>query len=254
MEWIIATIVFAILLAILLSFVFVQMHLSKKKESASYDKGANDMFSGILNAGYSQKVSEFHLLNKHVEKGQVVLLGDSLTDNYPVNECFLNIPYKVYNRGIGGDTTEGLVKRLNESVFELEPSVVVLLIGINDFAMLPNTTSEFLASRIDNLIKQIKYKLPKTKIILEAIYPINKSKNPKIDHPSVDNKDNQIINETNELLKKIEEIKFLDLSSVLKDENGELNIEHTREGLHLNANGYFLITPYIEKAILDVLE
>lgn len=253
MQWIITTIVFGVLFLFMIAYLFVQIRLEAKKEKAAYKKGGDETFAWILEAGYSQKVSEFHLLNEKATPNQVVLVGDSLTDNCPVNECFLDLPYKVYNRGIGGDTTSGLLKRMNESVYELSPKVVVLLIGINDFALKEGTTPKSLASSIEGIVNEIHLHLPTTKIILEAIYPVNKS-GAKIDHGSVDNKDNGLINETNALLKDVKGVRFLDLTNVLKDENGELKLEYTREGLHLNAKGYFAITPLIEKEVEQALK
>lgn len=254
MQWIITTIVFGVLFLFMIAYLFVQIRLEAKKEKTAYKKGGDETFAWILEAGYNQKVSEFRLLNEKATPNQVVLVGDSLTDNYPVNECFLDLPYKVYNRGIGGDTTSGLLKRMDESVYELNPKVVVLLIGINDFALKEGTTPKSLASSVEGIIVQIHARLPETKVILEALYPVNKSGAAKIDRGSVDNKDNGLINETNALLKDIKGVRFLDLSSVLKDENGELKLEYTREGLHLNAKGYFAITPPLEKEIEQALK
>ena len=251
MEWVIASIVFGLLFLFSLLYCFSLSFANKKKEKDSYDKGAGDTFKWILEAGYKQKKAEFALLDEKAKKGEVVLVGDSLTDNYPVNECFLDKDYRVYNRGIGGDTSEGLKKRLEESVFLLSPSVVVLLIGINDFALESGSTPSSIASSIEWIVEEIHKKLPETSIILEGLYPVNKSDEEKIDRGSVDNKDNKLILETNELLKKIKGVRYLDLNGVLADENGELRLEFTREGLHLNADGYFAITPYIDEAIRE---
>lgn len=249
MEWIIASITFGVLFLFALLYCFSLLLSNKKKEKASYDKGAGDTFDWILKAGYAQKKTEFALLNKKAKKGEVVLVGDSLTDNYPINECFIDKGYRVYNRGIGGDTTEGLKKRLEESVFALSPSVVVLLIGINDFAFIKEATPSSIASSIQAIVKEIQEKAPEASIILEGLYPVNKSADSKIDRASVDNKDNKLIGEVNALLEKTPGVIFLSLDEVLKDENGELRLDYTREGLHLNADGYFAITPYIDQAI-----
>ncbi|MDD6022575.1 MAG: hypothetical protein PUB94_08045 [Oscillospiraceae bacterium] len=40
---------------------------------------------------------------------------------------------EIYNRGIGGDTTNRLIERLEKNVLCLKPSQLVLLIGTNDF-------------------------------------------------------------------------------------------------------------------------
>ena len=51
----------------------------------------------------------------------VVFLGDSLTDGYPLEQFYPQ--FKVTNRGIGGDTTFTLQNRLQTSVLDLKPKV-----------------------------------------------------------------------------------------------------------------------------------
>lgn len=254
MEWIVATIVFGILFLLSIGYGFLWMTLSKKKEKEAYQKGGSDTFDWILKAGYEQRVQEFRLYNEKVEPGQVVFVGDSLTENFNLTECFPTSPYRLYNRGIGGDTTEGLKKRLRESVFDLSPKAIVLLIGINDFALFPNATPESVAASIQEVVKRIQTQLPKAKILLEALYPVHSTLDPKIDAGSVGNKNNEDILKTNEIIAKIKGVHFLDLGPILRDENGELKLEYTREGLHLNATGYFAIVPTLEKAMEEAMK
>lgn len=254
MEWIVATIVFGVLFLLSLGYGFLWMSLSKKKEKEAYQKGGGDTFDWILKAGYEQRVQEFRLYNEKVEPGQVVFVGDSLTENFNLSECFPASPYRFYNRGIGGDTTEGLKKRLNESVFDLSPKVIVLLIGINDFALFPHATPESVAASIQDVVKRIQAQLPKAKILLEALYPVHSTLDPKIDAGSVGNKNNADILKTNELISQIDGVRFLDFWPTLCDEKGELKLEYTREGLHLNATGYFAIGPMLEKTIEEAMK
>ena len=68
------------------------------------------------------------------ETGAVVFLGDSITQGW--NSLAKVFPdFKVVNRGIGGDTTRGVLYRLNADVLALKPTAVVLLIGINDIGL-----------------------------------------------------------------------------------------------------------------------
>ena len=62
----------------------------------------------------------------------VVFLGDSITQGWGggLGAAFPGI--KVANRGISGDTTRGVLLRLQEDVLVLNPAAVVLLIGTND--------------------------------------------------------------------------------------------------------------------------
>jgi hypothetical protein len=71
------------------------------------------------------------------ETGAVVFLGDSITQGWnSIARIFPDI--KVVNRGIGGDTTRGVLYRLNADVLALKPAAVVLLIGINDIGLNAN--------------------------------------------------------------------------------------------------------------------
>jgi lysophospholipase L1-like esterase len=63
---------------------------------------------------------------------RVIFFGDSITDNWPIDQSF---PDKGYiNRGIGGQTTPQMLLRFRQDVINLGPSVVVLLAGTNDIA------------------------------------------------------------------------------------------------------------------------
>jgi lysophospholipase L1-like esterase len=72
----------------------------------------------------------FTHLNAVAKPGSIVFLGDSITDFFRVNEFFPGV--YVINRGISGDTTDGVLNRLAESVYELSPSKIFLMIGTND--------------------------------------------------------------------------------------------------------------------------
>src|SRR5919107_3626071 len=66
------------------------------------------------------------------DRGAVVFLGDSITQGWGggLGAAFPGV--KIANRGISGDTTRGVLIRLQEDVLALEPAAVVLLIGTND--------------------------------------------------------------------------------------------------------------------------
>ncbi len=62
----------------------------------------------------------------------LVLLGDSVTERWAAEWYFCCCGLKVANRGIGGDTTEYMEKRLEADVLQLHPQAAVLCGGIND--------------------------------------------------------------------------------------------------------------------------
>lgn len=68
------------------------------------------------------------------ERGAVVFLGDSITQGWgELSQHFQT--NKCANRGISGDTTRGVLFRLQEDVLDLKPAAIVLLIGTNDIGI-----------------------------------------------------------------------------------------------------------------------
>ena len=45
---------------------------------------------------------------------------------------FPEISFEFYNKGVGGNTTEDLLKRVKQEVLLLKPNIIILLIGQND--------------------------------------------------------------------------------------------------------------------------
>ncbi len=202
--------------------------------------GADWLLNLLFKSGFDAKVAGFKKQNSFVKKGGIVFVGDSITQDYNVYEYFPE--YKVYNRGIGGDTTEGLLKRLDESIFELEPKTIVLLMGTNDFGVL-NANPEDIYLRMKEIIGKIQNRLIDTKTILISIYPVN----PKLDPTSVGSRNNSNIKKLNSLYQTIQGIQYVDLYNLLIDEEGNLKKEYSVEGLHINQNGYEIITNEIKK-------
>lgn len=66
------------------------------------------------------------------DQGAVVFLGDSITQGWHDDFDGMFPELKTANRGISGDTTRGVLVRLQEDVIALNPRAVVLLIGTND--------------------------------------------------------------------------------------------------------------------------
>ena len=241
-------IVLSVILVLAIGIIILNAMTTSKKIDEAYKKGGNDLFAAILANGWEKKVNDFKEYNKYVKKGGIVFVGDSLTDNYNVYEYYKGLDG--YNRGIGGDTTEGLLRRMDESIFDLEPSKIVLLIGINDFELVKDSTPNTIYQNILKIIALIKERLPEAEIIWESLYPVNKSGDKKIDIASVINKDNEKIKEVNSLIKDIKGVTYVDMYSKLVDEKGMLNIDYTMEGLHVNSFGYHVVT----KEIRNILE
>lgn len=204
------------------------------------DKAIADFTALLFKSGYDNKVAAFKEQNKWVDKGGISFVGDSITQDYAVHEYFFG--KKVYNRGIGGDTTEGVLRRLEESVFALSPETVVLLIGTNDYSVL-ESDNDAIKANIKRIIVSIKERLPACHILLLSVYPVNKS----LDPMSVGVRSNKTIDRLNERLATLKDVTYVDVATHLKDEEGNLDDTCTVEGLHLNQNGYRIVTKILKK-------
>ena len=206
----------------------------------------------LIAAGFESRMSWFRYLNQRAKPGGIVFVGDSLTQEFLIHEMLMNHPRiaVIHNRGIGGDTTTGLLSRLQESVFDLSPSKVFLLIGINDLSQ-ADTKPEDVASRIQTIAEQILQHCPDTTLYLESLYPVNESQHPMIDKATVFPKSNARIDQINCRLKTLqnEKLHYLDINSLLRDEDGNLRLEYTREGLHLTPEGYRVVLDELLKYI-----
>lgn len=185
-----------------------------------------------------------HLNKNYCKKGQIVLAGDSITDFYNNYELFYDYTEKngkaVYNRGIGGDTTNRLIERLESNVLCLEPEKVVYLIGTNDHAK--GADDEYIISNIKTVIGMTRNACPGCEIAVQSIYPV-------IDHKQRKNKNLKPLNEKLKKLCRETDVVYIDLFDSLCDSNGSFDKTYTYDGLHPNVYGYEVVT----KALLEFI-
>ncbi len=203
---------------------------------------------------HSEKVKVVTKKEEVVEKvvdNNYLFLGDSITEQYDLKEYYEDYP--VVNSGVSGDYTSSIVKDMKKRVYDYNPSKVFLLIGINDLRNGKDVSE--IVSNTKEIIELIKENRPYSEIYLESIYPINKTDDDKISDSVKNIKfDNEKIIEVNDLLKdlaKDEKITYVDLYNKLIDDDGNLNISYTKDGLHISSEGYECITKELMKYIKD---
>jgi lysophospholipase L1-like esterase len=109
------------------------------------------------------------------DRGAVVFLGDSITQGWgdvPGGGAFEGM--KVANRGISGDTTRGVLIRLNEDVLAVKPAAVVVLIGTNDLE--ENAEPETVAANLRLILARLKEHNARMPIVLCQVFPSSASK------------------------------------------------------------------------------
>ena len=168
----------------------------------------------------------------------VAFIGDSLTDGYDLEKYYSE--YKVSNRGIGGETTYGLLARLDISVYQLKPKVIVMLIGANNF--------QTMFEDYEDLIIGINTNLPNTTLVICSLTSMGG------EHWG---KNNQLAAFNNVKIKAYADkygCPFVDLyTPLLNMETNEIYEHYTTDGGHLTAEGYEVITSAIKPVLNEIL-
>jgi lysophospholipase L1-like esterase len=103
------------------------------------------------------------------DREAVVFLGDSITQGWGDDFRGLFPGMKAANRGIGGDTTRGMLLRLADDCLALDPSGVVMLMGTNDLE--EGAEPETIAANVKAIIAAIESKNPRTPIVVCQVFP-----------------------------------------------------------------------------------
>ena len=203
----------------------------------NYEKKQQKLYQAAYEMHYQDRCTLFEEENKHLSDVDVAFIGDSLTEGYDVKSYYPQ--YNVVNRGIGGDTTFGVEKRLQVSAYDVHPKVATLLIGANNF--------DSMFENYENILKGFKDNIPTTRIILLSLTSMTKNWG----------RNNQKAQKNNERIKAYAEqysYTYVDLYHPLLDENtNELKLEYTTDGGHLTPLGYEKITAIIEPVISQEL-
>jgi len=196
------------------------------------------------------KIKNYKRLNKFAPKGQVLFVGSSLMENFPVYELMLvrSSDKLIYNRGIGGYTTLEMLPSLETCIFDLEPSKIFMNIGTNDLNG-EDYKVETLIGNYEIIINKIRERLPKAKIYIMAYFPVNieAARNPWMKEILGFRTNERIVLANMELQKLSSKTgaKFININQNLLDENGCLKKEYSIDGIHMYADGY--------EAIIDQL-
>lgn len=195
-----------------------------------------------------EKLERFRILNQNAKKGEILFTGSSLMEQFPVNELLMTRGMRqvVYNRGIGGFTTEDMLRNMEEMVFALKPRKIFINIGTNDIGS-QGYRLEKLMENYGKIITQIRERLPEAEIYMMAYYPVNETD--KL--PEGEWAKTMFLTRTNENIsianKAVEEMAgrmgchFINVNQGLTDEAGKLKKEFTVEGIHMYANGYQVV-------------
>jgi lysophospholipase L1-like esterase len=217
--------------------------------------------SAIIPASRTQPTNwvarhEGFLAEAKQEKFDLVFVGDSITDGWrrgglKVWQEFY-APCHALNLGIGGDRTEHVLWRLEHGELDgLHPKAVVLMIGTNNTGKEKdgsprNSTAEIIEG-VTAVVKQIRTKLPQSKLLLLAVFP----------RGTVDAPQRAQIKEINAAIAKLDDgkmTKFLDIGNVFLAEDGSIPKTIMPDLLHPNEEGYRRWADAMEPTLAGMLK
>ena len=165
-----------------------------------------------------------------------ILIGDSLSLWFPSE--LLPKERSWLNQGISGETSAGLMNRL-ELLDKTQPEVIFVMIGIND--LIRGVKDKTILANQQLIVRYLQQVHPQAKIVVQSILPHSTDKVTWEGRDRLLKIPNSRIRELNRQIKAIaqdEGIIYLDLYPLFADTEGNLQIELSTDGLHLNPQGY----------------
>jgi lysophospholipase L1-like esterase len=204
------------------------------------------VLKAMIDADYKRHIKKFDQLKPDKK---CVLLGDSMMAYFPTKA--FDLDKDMHNLGIPGDTTTGVLNRI-EQVANLNPKIIILNIGLNDFVLTKLTHQESLDNILD-IRHQLLEKCLDTTVFVTSLTPINQKDFQ--DQVYLLNRDPKDAIKLNEMLSKVIDQKhFINIYDELIDDEGNLKLELTRDGIHLNQKGYQIYYHRFNKLINDIDE
>lgn len=170
-----------------------------------------------------------------IGNNDIVFLGDSITEEFPLNSLFPDVV--VVNRGISGDTTRGLLRRLDQ-VTSGQPNKIFLMIGTNDIGFGYRLEPTFTV--YEEIVSKIKADSPESQLILQSVLPREKRNADKV----------LAINQKIAALAQRYDCDYIDLYPAFATNDGTIQPQFSDDQLHLLAPGYELWHSLIEPFVL----
>ena len=195
----------------------------------------------------------------------LIMVGDSITHNWD------NTGKKVWdqyyasrnavNMGFGGDGTESVLWRFNNGEIDgINPKLAVLMIGTNNSNGQENTAEE-IADGIKAICTKMRAKMPKTKILILAIFPRgfgSDEQREALGHGTTFNSQWAKNDQASKIASRIADGKhifYLDINEAFLDEKDVLTREVMPDFVHLSEKGYRIwaeaVEPTIDKLMGD---
>lgn len=178
-------------------------------------------------------------------KPKAVIMGDSITDNWLKFDRPFFTENNIAGRGVSGQVTSQMLVRFRDDVLALRPKYLVILAGTNDIAM--NNGLITLNHIMGNIASMCELaKLHKIKVVLCSVLPASAYRWRPGMTPAED------IKALNAMIRSYAAghgLKYVDFWSVLANENGGMDSDKARDGVHPNLDTYRLMETLLLKAL-----
>lgn len=167
---------------------------------------------------------------RDADQGAVVFLGDSITQGWG-DDCGRQFDeMKIANRGISGDTTRGMLLRLDDDVLALHPAAVVLLMGTNDLE--EQAEPPVIVENLRAILSRLKAHRADMPIVLCLVFPSSATKS----RPA--NKIKELNDLYAQAVKGDTQVTLVDTWKLFADDQGDAPESEFPDRLHPNAAGY----------------
>ncbi len=190
---------------------------------------------------------------KSTKSVDLLMIGDSITHGWEGRGKQVWSEYyakrNAFNIGYGGDRTEHVIWRLQHGEVEgISPKLAVIMIGTNNTGHRQDPAPQT-AAGIKMILGELKKRLPKTKVLLLAVFPRGATADDKL------RKLNTGINKIIKGYANGKSVFFLNINSTFLDDDGKLPKAIMPDLLHPREKGYRMwaeaMEPTIKKLIGD---
>lgn len=166
----------------------------------------------------------------------VVFVGSSIIEEGEWSALFPGVV--TVNRGIGADTTQGVLDRLDQ-IIAMQPSKVFLYIGGNDFSRLGDTP-EASIDRLKTILRELNTALPDTRVFVHSLFPREQRFADKI----------KAYNEMVLDLDQNAAVTTIDVFPWFAQPDGSIDPRYANDGIHLSGEAYRIWADRISEFVL----
>ena len=187
----------------------------------------------------TDKLAQFQ--KEPIVTGHIIFLGNSITEMGNWKKVLNDTT--VINRGIGGDITYGILRRLKD-VTDRQPSKLFILCGINDIGK--DIPDAVIADNMLKIVNRVHAACPQTKIYVQSVLPLNPI---MPNFPQHYDKEEHVL-ALNKLYKAnaaAGNYTFINIFPLFLDKDKRLDAQYSYEGLHLKPAAYDIWVTFLKK-------